>query len=198
MNNGIELEYNGGTVHVHPLSWVPLEELPGARILAELDKDAEIFIKAMFRVVVKVDSDDFDDDNDGDKYNNNRGAIIRPQLRDSHFKTLFADYHPLSFDMKMLCEDIREHVQDCAFEAMGRNRAMYLQLAENEEIVCAIDHLPDARAAQLEEVLKEGTDVNQRTIFCDVSFPGYNVRGRQSAAAANLTRPSFYERLPVV
>ena len=98
--------------------------------------------------------------------------------------------------MKILCDDIREHVQDCAFEAMGKNRAMYLQLAENEEIVCAIDHLPGACAAPL-EVLTEGTDVNQRTIFCDVSFPGYNMSGRQPAAA-NLIRPSFRGGLPVV
>jgi len=152
----------------------------------------------VFRVVVD------DDDND-----NNRRATIGPQLRNSHFRPYFADYPPLSFDMKMLCEDIREHVQYCAFEALGRDRAVYLQLGENEEIVCELDHLPGAYAAPLEEVLREGVDVHQRTIFCDVSFPDYNERGRWSTAgggstagasfaAENLIRPSFFGGLPMV
>ena len=88
MNNGIELKYNGGAVHVHRLSWIlPLEELPGARILAELDNDAEILIKAMFRVVVRVNSDDYGDDDDGD-------TMIGPQLGDSYFSPFFANYPP--------------------------------------------------------------------------------------------------------
>ena len=58
-----------------------LEDLPGMRILAELDKDAEILIKAIFRVVVRVDSDDYHDDDDGDNDNNNGGLLQRPPGR---------------------------------------------------------------------------------------------------------------------
>jgi hypothetical protein len=204
MHNGIQLEYNGKTTQVHPLSWIPLEQLPGVRILADLAKDAEVYVKVMFRVVVRVNDYSDADDNNGEA----AAAAMRPLLRDFHFRPYFADYTPLSFDMQVLCEDIREHVQYCAYEAFGRDRALYLQLGENEEIVCALDHPPDAYAASLEEVLSEGTNVHQRTVFCDVSFPGYNERGRWStvraggaagaAGAENLIRPSYYGGLPVV